>query len=156
MPRPIQLGKTNLAILAGDEDVRAWDDEELLRGQRRDRNGKWGGRPPKVVPKVVHDELVRRKLRKAYELLADSVEAAVRVLVEIATDDQADPAVRVKAATTILDKALPPKPVDVHLTHEPKWQVALEGGIRSVGELGRTIDATARDDEHDPDDSDTS
>ncbi len=152
----IRVGGATARILAGDEDVRAWDDEELLRGHRRDKNGTWVGRPPKVVPKMVHDELVRRKLRKAYELLADSVEAAVRVLVEIATDPQAEPAVRVKAATTILDKALPPKPVDVHLTHEPKWQLALEGGIRSVGSVGRTIDATAHDDEHDPDDSDTS
>src|SRR5918994_3840287 len=34
----IQVGKTNMAILNGDEDVTLWDDEELIRGQRRAKN----------------------------------------------------------------------------------------------------------------------
>ena len=46
----IAIGKTNMAILNGTEDVRLWSDEELLRGQRRAKNGRWTGRPPTVVP----------------------------------------------------------------------------------------------------------
>lgn len=61
----ISLGRTNAAILHGDEDLTLWSEEELIRGPRRDKNGSWSGRPPKVVPKAVHDELVRRPTAKA-------------------------------------------------------------------------------------------
>jgi hypothetical protein len=47
-------------ILEGIEDLTAWDNEELLRGQRRDRRGNFTGVPPKVVPQAVHAERVRR------------------------------------------------------------------------------------------------
>ena len=40
----IAIGQTNLAILRGEEDVSLWSDEELRRGQRRDKNGHWVGR----------------------------------------------------------------------------------------------------------------
>ena len=68
--------------------------------------GKWQGRPPKVVPKVVHDELVKRKMTKAYELLSESVLDAVQVLVDVARDKEADPNVRIKAATEILNRTV--------------------------------------------------
>lgn len=64
----ITLGKTNQAILNGTEDVRLWSDEELLRGQRKAKNGRWTGRPPKVVPLKIHEELTRRRLSEACDL----------------------------------------------------------------------------------------
>src|SRR4051812_38504065 len=76
----ITLGKSNLAILSGEADLSLWTEEELIRGQRRAANGRWMGRPPKVVPKAVHDELVKRKLSKAYDLLDESIYDAVAVL----------------------------------------------------------------------------
>lgn len=142
----VELGRTNLALLRGDQDVRQWSDEELKRGRRRDKNGRWVGRPPKVVPKLVHDEMVRRKLAKGYELLADNVEAAVAVLAEVAQDKSVDPGVRVKAATTILDRAMPRLQTTAHTLHEAeKWEVALRGGIRSLASIrGEAIDTTAQ------------
>lgn len=104
--RRVYVGETNLAILSGEEDISLWDEEELIRGQRRSRNGKFQGRPPKIVPKVVHDELVKRKMTKAYELLSESVLDAVQVLVDVARDKEADPNVRIKAATEILNRTV--------------------------------------------------
>lgn len=104
--RRVYVGATNLAILTGEEDVSLWDEEELIRGQRKSANGKWQGRPPKIVPKVVHDELVKRKMTKAYELLSESVLDAVQVLVDVAKDKDADPNVRIKAATEILNRTV--------------------------------------------------
>lgn len=69
----IRVGESTVAILNGEEDVSLWSDEELTRGQRKDKNGTWVGRPPTVVPKALHDELVRRKMSKAFELLRDNV-----------------------------------------------------------------------------------
>src|SRR5688500_3570828 len=66
----IHVGKSNTAILRGEADLSSWSEEELIRGQKRSASGRWQGRPPKVVPKALHDELVKRKMSKAYELLS--------------------------------------------------------------------------------------
>ena len=49
---------------------------------------------PKVIPKAIHDELVKRKMSAAYDLLADNVLKAVEVLVEVACDPKAEAGVR--------------------------------------------------------------
>lgn len=64
------------------------------------------GRPPKLVPKAIHDELVRRKMSKAHDILRDSIVRAAEVLREILDDKNADAAVRLKAAGMLLDRGL--------------------------------------------------
>ncbi len=54
------------------------------------------GRPPKLVPKAIHDELVRRKMSKAHDILRDSIVRAAEVLREILDDKNADAAVRLQ------------------------------------------------------------
>ena len=102
----IQVGKRNSAILRGGEDLTSWSEEELIRGQRKSASGRWQGSRPKVVPTLLHDELVKRKMTKAYELLSESVLDAVQVLVDVARDKEADPNVRIKAATEILNRTV--------------------------------------------------
>lgn len=102
----IQVGQRNSAILRGEEDLTVWSEEELIRGQRRSASGRWQGSRPKVVPTLLHDELVKRKMTKAYELLSESVLDAVQVLVDVARDKEADPNVRIKAATEILNRTV--------------------------------------------------
>lgn len=110
MPNPkdrkINVGNTTLAILNGTEDLSIWSEEELIRGQRRASNGRWMGRKPNVVPKAIHDELVKRKMTKAYDLLNESIYDAVAVLVDVAQDKSADAQVRIKAATEILNRTM--------------------------------------------------
>lgn len=93
------------AILNGEEDLTAWGEEELRRGVRRGKDGRFR-KGPSVVPKTVHDELVRRKLSRAYDLVKESVYDAVRVLAAIVNDGEADPAIRVKAAAELLDRGM--------------------------------------------------
>jgi hypothetical protein len=102
----VAISPTSAGILAGEVDLSEWSDEELARGQRRDKHGRWSGRPPKVIPSEVHAEIVRRKMSEAYTLLRENTYKAVEVLVEVATDKKASPAVRVQAAEQILDRTL--------------------------------------------------
>lgn len=143
----VYVGKTNRAILNGTDDLSLWSEEELIRGQRRDKNGRWAGRPPKVVPRQVHDELVRRRMSEAYDLLRDNVVAATKVLVQIATDKKADATVRLKAATTILDRVLgkAPERIDVHAHGLPPWMEAMEEAVVIVADADSipAIDTTA-------------
>lgn len=131
MGSPVWVGKTNAAILAGEVDLSIWTEEELIRGQKRDKNGRWVGRPPKVIPKAVHDELVRRKMSKAHDLLRDNLVAAVEVLVGIAKDKRAQNSDRLKAASLIMDRVLGKVPDHVVLTEdqEPAWAKAIRAGM---------------------------
>lgn len=127
-----------LAILAGDVDLSSWTEEELIRGQRRNKRGKFHGRPPKIVPKALHDELVKRKLTKAYDLLNESIYDAVAILIDIAKDDRTDASVRLKAVKEILDRTIGKQPITLQI--EPNrmaeaFQAMLvpdEGGPRSL------------------------
>ena len=127
----VRVGQANAAILAGAEDLSLWTEEELLRGTRKDKNGKWSGRPPKIVPKAVHQELVQRRMLDAHSLLGENLVKAVQVLVDIATDKRADAAVRVKAASLIMDRVLGKVPDKVMLTEdpEPTWAKAIRAGM---------------------------
>ncbi len=104
-------GKTNLAILQGDDDLSSWDEEELIRGQRRNKRGRFPNNPPKIVPKALHDELVKRKLTKAYDLLNESIYDAVAILIDIAKDERTDASVRLKAVKEILDRTIGKQPI---------------------------------------------
>lgn len=131
MPAPVWVGKTNRAILDGEEDLSLWSDEELLRGQKKGKNGRWSGRPPSVVPKAIHDEWVQRRMLKAHELLGENLVKAVQVLVDLATNKRTDDAVRLKAAATIMDRVLGKVPDHVMLSEdkEPTWAKAIRNGM---------------------------
>ena len=144
MPR-IEVGKTNHAILKGDADLSLWSDEELRRGQRKDRNGNWGGRPPKVVPKAIHDELVRRTYDEASAVLRDSLVDAVTLFRTIVQDPDADPAVRLKAATTIVDRVMGRAPMTVHFDVEPLWAKAIREAYSDHGDAMETTFAEVND-----------
>jgi len=104
------------------------------RGQRRGKDGKFR-KPPTILAKAVHDELVKRRMSRAYDLLRESTYDAVKVLVEVATDKKADTAVRVKAAGLILDRTLGKAPQHVSLDFQgdvPWKQMMAQAVVGSV------------------------
>jgi len=128
----VYVGRTNQAILAGEADLSIWTDEELIRGHKRDVNGRWSGRPPKVVPKAIHDELVRRRLSKSGELLKESLLDAVTLLGTVVRDPEAQYSDRIKAASLIIDRVMGKTPERISLQVEPPWSVALRQAIQPV------------------------
>lgn len=123
----VRVGKRNAAVLAGLDNLEDWDDEELLRGQKRSRRGTWEGAPPKIVPKALHDELVRRTMSKAHELLRSNLVAATEVLIGLANGKDVDDGVRLRAVTLIMDRVLgkTPETVNVSVQKTP-FQTLLE------------------------------
>lgn len=121
-------GKAVSRVLAGEDDLSSWDEEELIRGQKRNKHGQWPNSPPKIVPKALHDELVKRKLTKAYGLLNESIYDAVAILIDIAKDEQAESSVRLKAVKEILDRTLGKAPQ--HVTFEAGGESKLEEAFR--------------------------
>jgi hypothetical protein len=102
----IKVSPITAAIVNGQEDLSTWTDEELERGQKGDKNGRWPTKKPTIVARAVHDALTRHKMSKAHDLLRENTYKAVQVLVEVATDRAVDRAVRLKAAELILDRTM--------------------------------------------------
>lgn len=127
----VQVSKLTARIMNGQEDLSTWSEEELERGSRRGSDGKFR-RPPTVVAKAVHDELVRRRMSAAYDLLRTNTYDAVEVLISIAKDTDADAAIRVKAAELILDRTLGKAPqtisLDVRSDGDP-WQQLVQAAV---------------------------
>jgi hypothetical protein len=150
----IRVGNTNLAIYNGQVDLTEWTDEELTRGRRRDKNGRWVGRPPKVVPKAVHDELVRRKMSEAFEELREALLPAVRLLRQVVEDEEADYVHRVKASELIINRLMPKAPDRIQVEMAPQWALAIQALYESRGPL--VLETTNVDDadiiEDDPED----
>lgn len=156
----VRMSPSSSAVLAGEDDLSTWSEEELIRGQKKSSTGKWVGTKPSVVPRKLHDELVKRKMTKAYELLRDNLVVAVEVLVEIAKDPEASHSDRLKASTLIIERVLGKPTETVNLSmktfEEAPWQKAIRLSIvGSVDQASqRELDETISDAEViEPDDA---
>jgi hypothetical protein len=139
----IRLGPANTRILTGMDDLSDWDDEELREGRRKDKNGAWVGRAPTIVPKALHDELVRRTLLNANEMMRENLEDAVRELVHIATSEACEAKDRLRAISMILDRVMGKAADKVEISGTVPWLLALQGGIVTVGDA---VDEESEDD----------
>jgi hypothetical protein len=140
------VSKNTAAIMNGEVDVSSWSDEELIRGQRKNKNGKWNGMAPKLIPAQVVQELTKRRFRRAHALLADSLVDAVQLLQAVVKDKRAEPYERMKAAEMILDRVLgkPKESLALDLAmdgEQPAWHKLMAKGIvASVEEAGLLLE----------------
>lgn len=100
----VRLSQATTELLAGEADLAGWDDEELLRGYSRAKNGSFAGRPPTLVPMEIYQELVRRQLRRAEQEFASNVARSVESLVAISEDPDVDARTRLRAIEMIHDR----------------------------------------------------
>jgi hypothetical protein len=143
----VRMGTLNTRILTGQENLDDWDDEELKHGQRKDKNGRFQGSSPVIVPKQLHNELVRRTLSKIEELMRESAYEAAQALVEIMqgayTEDKDDPKAkdRIKAAEIILNRVLGKEPIRLEVQAiKSKYEEAFEAMIVPDDEYDDAID----------------
>lgn len=143
----VHVGQNTTRILTGQEDLTSWTDEELERGQKMSKNGTWTGRPPQVIPKIIHDELVKRTLSKAQELLRSNLLDAVAALTSIAKDEDAPEGARIQAATLIMERVMGKTPEKVEISAEMPWMDALTDAIVSTEDdfVANALDVESRE-----------
>lgn len=106
------------ALLNGELKVEDLDDEELAKGYPRDKNGKFSGRPPKMVPRVMQDEMTRRLMQRGQEMLKDNYLKAMETLTGIATDTNVDPNIRARTAQYVIERLAGKTPERLHIASE--------------------------------------
>lgn len=141
----VRMGEQNTNIITGRNDVSEWTEEELAAGRRMDKAGGWSGRPPAVVPKRVHDELVKRTLQSAQDHLRNNLEGVVEVLVDLALNENVEPKDRIRAINMVMDRVMGKVPDTVNLRPDMPWVNAITDGI--VPTANGSIDTTLDDDD---------
>ena len=105
-------------LLNGEISVADLDDEELARGRCRDMNGGFSGRTPRIVPREMQQEMVRRLLQRGEEMFRESYIDALRVLREIMTDPNNSASDRLKALNMVVERTAGKVPDRIHLAAE--------------------------------------
>lgn len=110
-------------FMHGEITVEDLDDEELLQGRVRDREGMFRGRPPKLIPREFHEAITRELLSRGERIIREHYLKAIDTFVKIAADPNVEPKDRLKAAQYVWERMagkLPDK-VEVKAKVEP-WQ----------------------------------
>lgn len=152
-----RLSEPTTAVLENRIDVSTWDEEELIRGRPRDKNGHFRGRPPTLLPRELYDELRRRTLTEYEEHVRQALIPAIKALREIA-EGNADPdtaAVQVRAIQEILNRAVGKPKERVEISHEIKPWERTVARVRSRTDpdplpTGEIVDVTAVDPDDEP------
>lgn len=115
-----------VSLMAGEISVEELDEEELARGMCRNPDGSFPRKAPEMVPKVLHDRMVRELFARADEALRLNLLEAVNSVTKIATGESVDPNVKLKAATWMFERLRGKVPDVVHVTQERPYQATLE------------------------------
>lgn len=119
----VALGKSGSDVLMERDDPRDWDDEELLRGRRRDKNGNFSGADPKVIPKAVYEEMQKRMLIDSRKKMTQMVETGLEKLKDILEGQDTADKDRLKAIQMLFDRTMgrTPEKVEVGPVRQP-WE----------------------------------
>lgn len=115
-------------ILSLDE----WDNEELIRGYRRNRDGKFGA-PPKYIPREIQQEAFRRLIARGDRTLKKAYIRSVEELTKLAHSADSEK-VRLDAIKTLLERVVGKVPDKVLVAHEEPWEGILADSIVPLSE----------------------
>lgn len=110
------------------------DIEELARGQLKDKNGKFTGRPPKVLPREIVDAMRLEHHKRVNGILEQSLPAQVRTMIEISANRKNDPGVRLKAAIYVYERFMGRTPEKINITAETRVQDIVDDILYEVEE----------------------
>ena len=131
------------AIAQGVLSMDDWDDEELIRGYRRNRNGRWGT-PPKYIAREVQQEAFRRLVNRGERKMKEAYIKSVEGLIDLAHHASSEK-VRLDAQRELLNRVIGKVPDKVLVAHEEPWEQMLADSMVPISEMP-AIDMEAGDD----------
>lgn len=127
----LQDDETTL-IAAGELELDDWDAQELARGYRRGRNGRFGP-PPKYIPREVQQEAFRRLVRRGERVLKEAYLDTIEELINLAANAESEK-VRLDALTKIQERLVGKVPDRVHVGADTPWQDMLAESLVPMGD----------------------
>lgn len=126
----LQVGGRTGKLISGDLSVEDLDEEELARGYCKDKNGKFTGRPPVVVPRALFQRMQRELFQRFDERLKSGLVDALDVILNLARDPDVDATNRRQAAQYVIDRVMGKTPEKVTVVAEDPWETILNGVMR--------------------------
>lgn len=120
-------------IAEGIVSLDDWDDEELVRGYRRNRNGKFGT-PPKYIPREVQQEAFRRLVQRGERKMRDAYMRVLDELIELAHNASSEK-VRLEAQKELMNRVVGKIPDRMMVTHDQPWEGILADSLVPISEL---------------------
>lgn len=122
-----------------EEFVQNLSVEELVRGEFRDKNGTFKGRPPKWVPREFHRACLQELMRRGKTLWQENYLKAIEAMTDIATGkgaagELATPGERIKAAQFVIERMEGKVPERIVVTENKRWELAMDGIVAEVSD----------------------
>jgi hypothetical protein len=133
------------AFLNGEITVEDLDSEELRKGQFRDRNGGFQGRPPMLIPREFHEAIVREMIDRGEATLRSHMDAAIEVIAKMAMNPKTPARERLAAAQYVLERTagkIPDK--QIVQASVARWQSAMEEVVFDIPDPGPETTAPPR------------
>lgn len=121
-------------FLRGELTVDDMDDDELARGQFKDKRGRFGGRPPSVVPREFFAACQRELMRRGSQKMAEHFLGAIDTIAVVMNDTETSPETRIKAANIIIERVAGKTPDKVEISGDSPWQVIIDRIVTPAGE----------------------
>jgi hypothetical protein len=116
-------------ILALDD----WDDEELARGYRRNRDGKFG-KPPQFIPREVQQEAFRRLIGRGDRKMKGVYLKTVEGLIDLAHNASSEK-VRLDAQKELMNRIVGKIPDRTIITQDEPWMDILVDSIVPISDI---------------------
>jgi hypothetical protein len=117
-----------------EEFTEELDPEELARGQLKDRDGRFRGRPPALVPRAFQTACVREIQKRFNEKVQERLLSATEELIDMSRAGHLEPKDRAKLLIYLMERVMGPVPKQVVIqgADEP-WQGMLTAGFIRPG-----------------------
>lgn len=115
-------------ILSLDE----WDNEELIRGYRRNRDGKFG-KPPAFIPREIQQEAFRRLVNRGERTMKEAYTGAIEELVDLARGASSEK-VRLDAIRELMNRVVGKVPDKVMVSRDEPWEHVLADSMIPISE----------------------
>lgn len=140
----MRLGKRWSEILMAVEDgAFTWDElvatldaSEIARGQIKDKNGRFGGRPPAMVPRGFYDACTKELMKRGRSEYEKAYLVAVKAMADIAAGKEigAKPADKIKAAQFVIERLEGKTPDRVEIKMDNPFGDLVSGAIAEINE----------------------
>jgi hypothetical protein len=121
------------AIAEGILNLDDWDNEELIRGYRRGRNGRFG-KPPAFVPREVQQEAFKRLVNRGERKLKEAYMTTIEGLVTLAHSAQSEK-VRLEAQKELMNRVVGKVPDRMLVARDEPWQDYLAESLVPISEV---------------------
>jgi hypothetical protein len=121
----VKLNDKMAKVMSGEIPLSDLDEEELARGQLRNKNGQFSGGATLVVPKAMYAKMTTELFKRADDAMKENIVSAAETLTQIMLSEQADVKDRMKAAMWLIERVMGKTPETLIVGQTQPWEQLL-------------------------------